>query len=410
MPGAPPGKPSAARVSGLDSMHPVLCLYHTCRHKATHRPCPCVHTATQQDNMHDSGTQPEESSSASPFTSLPEHLLSEILSLAGTACQPWVVCKAWRDAVAAPHAMAAALVETHGSSSALHRACAAGKVKVVRRLIQWPDLDMNKQPIQPNDGCSHRTHSSALRAAAVNGHTEVVKLLLWDPSAARHLTQPDTQRVLLPAVVNSHVGVVAALLSAPAACAAQPTAHALRAAARNGCAEMVHVLLAHGACACKGDVEIACALCDAAAAGHMDIVRLLLSAPGHAPTANCLDSQPLLEAVQHGHADVAQLLLTWPNHPARANCQRGAALRAAAAAGPSHTHILSLLKEHSPPEPHHLLANGQAMGAGSSVHSSGWCLLIGLLRSPVDPVLVAVLLCWLQGSWCWLLALWGTVI
>ena len=233
--------------------------------------------------------------------------------------------------------------------------CAAaqnGHTECVRTLLAAPGININTV---------NTSGSTPLLCAAQNGHTECVRTLLAAPGININTANISGSTPLLCAAQNGHTGCVRALLAAPrididkedkngyeplywavknnhTECAELIRAaggklnnaevklqrmgispgqynSSLYAAAKNGEAETIYLLLKAGANVNWENMSDLrkTPLCVAAKNGHTECVRALLTAPRiNVNKADYYKITPLLCAAQNGHTECVKLLLTAP--------------------------------------------------------------------------------------------------
>ena len=181
-----------------------------------------------------------------------------------------------------------------------------GNIEEVQRLV--------RSGVKPN--CSLLSfddiyEDTPLLNASVNGHTEVVKLLLKfgaDPNIGNYNeTTP------------------------------------LHKAARGGHSELVKQLLDGGAMPDKQNIYGFTVLIGAAAHGHQNTVELLLEAGADPNKSNRFGETPLIEAAWSGYESLVKLLLKKGADPTRANVSGQTALSLAKENG--HTNVAILIKD-----------------------------------------------------------------
>lgn len=210
---------------------------------------------------------------------LPTGVLQSVLVLAGPRAT--LVCREWRDILAHPDTMAAALTMQRGGGPALMTSARHGRHDVVRALMHEKNTKFDI--------------FSALAAATECGHEACVRLLYVEEMYAELLVL-----LLRIAVKNGHEGVVRLLLSrvvfrdslhGPVFCTA----------AQYGHERIVRLMQAWP----HDDGRYNTALTEAAWNGHDATVRLLLDS--HEYPEDTRDLAWNL-ATQQGHASTARLL------------------------------------------------------------------------------------------------------
>ncbi|XP_068169353.1 cortactin-binding protein 2 isoform X1 [Antennarius striatus] len=175
-----------------------------------------------------------------------------------------------------------------GGRPLLPQAASQGNVTLLSMLLNQPDLSTTSTPapameIQPPHDRDHHLYQNltpALFAAAHNGHTECVKLLLSSGSSAG-VSLPNGLTPLHLAAAHGHSSCVEALLAAGAAVdAAVADGHTpLLLACEGGRLDCVRVLLAAGSDRTRVTTDGCTALHAAVRSGHVDTLCLLLCHP-----------------------------------------------------------------------------------------------------------------------------------
>ncbi len=202
-------------------------------------------------------------------------------------------------------------------ASALAAAARAGSGSVVRYLVGERGVD------------PAALDNFAIRWAALNGHTDVVKLLLDLPLERGVDPAADDNFAFRWAAENGHTAIVQLLLDLPLERGVDPAARnnsALCYAAENGQTDVVQLLLDLRP---ERGVDLAAkdnyAFRYAARNGRTDVVQLLLDLPlerGVDPAAK--DNYAFRYAAKNGHADIVHLLLNLSpdQRPSRAVVQK----------------------------------------------------------------------------------------
>ncbi|KAJ8612886.1 hypothetical protein CTAYLR_002091 [Chrysophaeum taylorii] len=153
--------------------------------------------------------------------------------------------------------------------------------------------------------------SSALIAASMNGHVDVVSFLLSKNANVRHATIDEGVCALCIASENGHLDVVRVLLENKADVdqATLKNASALHIASRNGFAEVASLLLDRGADINHATFHGSSPLYIASQQGHFATAELLISRGANVRQTDSESVCPLFIACQGGHAEVARLLL-----------------------------------------------------------------------------------------------------
>jgi ankyrin repeat protein len=254
---------------------------------------------------------------------------------------------------------------SEASSTALLAAAAHGYTEVVRRLISAGadpnfmgciEVIVPSTPMRPSgpsmllraagESSVYTPMISALYAASMHGHGEIVSILLDagadlnatscpTPSyvatplcaaaeagnlgivatllaAGAAISEPpgDHRHPLIAAVQNSHTEVVSALLGAGAeANTRSDTVSALGVAAANGNVPIVEMLIEAGAYSNFDDYNGITALMIASAEGHVDVVKALVDTAAGQPFDMPGFEEAIDLAAQEGHPDIEQLLL-----------------------------------------------------------------------------------------------------
>ncbi|KAK1146894.1 hypothetical protein N8T08_002220 [Aspergillus melleus] len=211
----------------------------------------------------------------------------------------------------------------------LHIAAAWGHVAIVRYLLDHgadPNLFTGPQEENTDDwehvhlGSRHRYQSpegSALRAAALGGHEQIVNLLL-EPKYGLSLSRAEYLRATLAGVRGGHVNVINILLQATGETV--PGLGAFREemlweAVRHNQEAVVQMLLDLGADVSAppyadgrdhGD-----ALNIAASQGYDRLVHMLLDNGADLNYESPRSRTPIIAAARGGHEEVVQVLLEW---------------------------------------------------------------------------------------------------
>ena len=194
--------------------------------------------------------------------------------------------------------------------AAIHIAAYNGNSGVVRVLCQEYGVDVNCSSCEilrepPLKGIT------PIYWAAVNGHTEVAKLLL-DHKANVNARVTDGDTPLYIAAQNGHTEVVKLLLDHKADVNASrhtDGATPLHIAAHNGHTEVVKLLLDHKADVNANRHTCATPLYVAAQNGHREVVKLLLDNNANASTRYRPAGKPIDAVRRNRRLDIVQLLL-----------------------------------------------------------------------------------------------------
>ncbi len=174
-----------------------------------------------------------------------------------------------------------------------------GHAECAQLLLNTPGIDVNK---------ADKNGFTPLLWATRNGHTECVQLLRNTPGIA--VNEPNQNSTLSPSLAEAtnhtdHARIIHT--------ASEQFNNSLHAAAREGDAEKVSLLLASGADVNKVDEHSIAPLIWAANLGHTECVRLLLTAPGiEVNTVDKSRCTPLVHAALNGHTECVRLLLNAP--------------------------------------------------------------------------------------------------
>jgi ankyrin repeat protein len=190
----------------------------------------------------------------------------------------------------------------YGERTALIAAASNGHVELMRRLLER--------------GADARTRESsgtrALDWTSQEGHVAAVKLLLAHEPEVLDLPGYGERTALIAAAGNGHTEVVRVLLARQADTRARRAsgAHALDSAAQEGHQEIVDLLLAHdpGLLDLPGAGERT-ALMAAASGNRIELVQQLLSRGADPRRRESEGTHALDWAAQNGHAAVVELLL-----------------------------------------------------------------------------------------------------
>jgi ankyrin repeat protein len=248
-------------------------------------------------------------------------------------------------------------------STALLAAAAHGHTEVVRRLIS-ADADPNvlgcievvavaSTPMGPSmltlpaiESNAYAPLILALHTASMNGHGEIVSILLDAGADINVISYPSADCICTPlcaaaeagdlgivatllaagavisefpmhyrhpliaAIENSHVGIVAALIEVGAEVNTRSdTVSALGVAAAKGNVQIVEMLIEAGAYSSFDDYNGITALMIATAEGHVDVVKALMDTAAEQPIDMPGFEEAIDLAVQEGHPDIEQLLL-----------------------------------------------------------------------------------------------------
>jgi ankyrin repeat protein len=168
-----------------------------------------------------------------------------------------------------------------------------GHTDVVKLLLTDPRVDPSAE------------YNYAIQVASFNGHIEVVEILLADP---RVDPSANNNYAIQSASDNGHIEVVEILLADPRV---DPSAHnnkAIRMASQYGHTDVVNLLLADNRVDPSANNNYAIRW--ASETGYTDVVRLLLADPRVDPTAD--DNYAIRYASRNGHTSVVKLLLADP--------------------------------------------------------------------------------------------------
>ena len=165
-----------------------------------------------------------------------------------------------------------------------------------------------QKPLDPNSEGAH-THPPPMHHAAIEGHLEVVHLLL-EAGADENAASTDGATALMVAAFRGHLEVVRVLLEAGADkhAATHDGETALVVAAYQGHLEVVRLLLEAEADPNMATEDGLTALIAAAINGHLEVVRLLLEAGADKNAAKADGATALIAAAGNGHLDVVRLL------------------------------------------------------------------------------------------------------
>ncbi|KFA71332.1 hypothetical protein S40288_09108 [Stachybotrys chartarum IBT 40288] len=218
--------------------------------------------------------------------------------------------------------------------SALAAAASTGSIKIVQSLLELDHSLESREAALEHAAASgfpavitlilkqsaSLSLGKALEKAAIFGQDDIVKQL-WDSRVDNELSREDVNNALYAATDAQQEFIVKLLLET---CEADPNAtgmeygNALTAAAYDGTAPIIKMLLQHGA---SINASEGYPLHAAAANGHTAVVKLLLDngadANGH--TSHCAGGTALQEACNAGNTEAAQVLLERganPNHGA----------------------------------------------------------------------------------------------
>jgi len=162
--------------------------------------------------------------------------------------------------------------------NALHVACSSGQVEAAKVLLAWEAAqehpgDLNERS---DDG------RTALASAALNGHAEVVRVLLETPGVDCNAPDKEGASPLFLAASKGHTQVVAVLLEHPGVLVEREDNEgntSLLEAAYQGHDAVVSLLLADGRSNPnrRGAYGLLSPLMAAAMEGHVEVVRILLA-------------------------------------------------------------------------------------------------------------------------------------
>jgi ankyrin repeat protein len=248
---------------------------------------------------------------------------------------------------------------------ALHRACSAGLMNVISRLLA-DEIDVNeedKNGLRPVYYASSRGnlsilevllskgadvnaqgghHGNALQAASYRGHEKIVDLLL-SRGADAGAQGGQYGNALHAASYRGHEKIVDLLLNRGADANAQggQCGNALQAASYRGHEKIVDLLLNRGADASAQGGCFGNALQAASSGGHEKIVDLLLSRGADASAQGGYFGNALQAASYRGHEKIVDLLLSRGADASAQGGYFGNALQAASYGG--HEKIVDLL-------------------------------------------------------------------
>lgn len=194
------------------------------------------------------------------------------------------------------------------SLSPLYEAARDGKHKKVKTLLA-SRIDINA----PNGP----TAATALYIAALNGHLEVVKLLLKQPSIEINKAQQNGFTPLIVAAQSNHIEVLKLLLARKNIMINSVTDKknsALYMAAQNGHSAVVKLLLDQPEIIInQPDINEVTPLGVASHKGHLEVVKLLLNRDEtDINKANRFGATPLYESCDENHMAITSLLLKNP--------------------------------------------------------------------------------------------------
>ena len=231
---------------------------------------------------------------------------------------------------------------SHEKVDELLRAAASGVVSLVEEILMRP---------QDPNLAEHMEATTPLYESSYWGHLEIVRLLLEAMAEAN--LETDSGTPLLAASLHGHVDSMRLLLAAKADLhrANSEGKTPLWAAARSGDVESVKLLLDEGAQkeqvaqsfkAWQDWERETTALAAAAGNGHASVVQVLLGAAADVGVQNAFGFTPLELSSRAGHAEVVRLLLEHATATGRVS-RCNAALRLAAKKG--HAGVVGLLIE-----------------------------------------------------------------
>jgi len=189
--------------------------------------------------------------------------------------------------------------------SGLHCASHFGIIGVVASLIAMGGYDLNE-----GDSCER----TALSFAAMQGHEDVVKILLEREEVNPNKPNYYGATPVLSAALRGHEGVVKMLLEREEATPDNPNQNGvtpLMSAASKGHEGVVKILLEHeGVNPDKSDHNGKTPLSHAAEGGYPGVVKILLEREEVNPDKpDNYGATPLMSAVEKGHEGVAKILL-----------------------------------------------------------------------------------------------------
>lgn len=165
----------------------------------------------------------------------------------------------------------------------------------------------------PDTSTEYRSpEGSALRAAALGGHEEIICLLL-EPRYGLSLPRAEYLRITLAAVRGGHLNIIEIILQNMGTSVRELGAfqeEMLWEAARHDQEVVVQMLLVHGtdmnALPYADGRDHGCAIKIATSQGYHHLVRILLD---HGSDSNCESQTPIIAVAQGGHEEVVQILL-----------------------------------------------------------------------------------------------------
>ncbi|KAH7082954.1 ankyrin repeat domain-containing protein [Paraphoma chrysanthemicola] len=255
------------------------------------------------------------------------------------------------------------------SNSPLSVAAVQGHCEIVKMLLNY----------KAYDNVQRKKSGSALHLAAANGHEQVVRILL-DNEANVNALNIFYDTALHAASSRGHEQVVEVLLDYKADINAQDECYsrALILASANGHEQVVKLLLHHKADVNAQDKHYGRALHGASANGHEQVVKILLDYKADVNAQDERYGKALYVASDKGHEQVVKALL---DYGADVNTQgeTGSALQAASAAG--HERIVKILLENKAD------ISTQGRHYGNLMHAAAYegnTELLGVLLSHCD--------------------------
>jgi ankyrin repeat protein len=232
-----------------------------------------------------------------------------------------------------PRAAGAAGI-TQAASNGTIKACCAGDVEAVRRLLE---AGADKEKATTN-GCT------PLYVACEDGHVEVVRLLV-EAGADKEKAETNGYTPLLVACEDGHVEVVRLLVAAGAdkEKAAADGFTPLLVACQRDHIEVVQLLVEAGADKDNATTDGFTSLLIACQHGYVEVVRLLVEAGADKEKAAADGCTSLLIACQSGHVEVVRLLVEAGADKEKATTDGFTSLLIACQSG--HVEVLRLLVE-----------------------------------------------------------------
>lgn len=211
-----------------------------------------------------------------------------------------------------------------------------GYAKLVEKLANY-----NRSSID------HKAHDgrTALRVAALEGHKDVVQVLL-SQGADVNYKDADGRSTLYLLALDNRIEMADFLASSKADLEVTDVEGRtpLHVSSWQGHYEMVELLLNHGANVNTTDNDKRTALQSAAWQGHVNIVKLLLERSARVDHVCNQGATALCIAAQEGHMEVVSVLLQYGADPNHADQFGRNPLRVATKGG--HTQVIQLLEEY----------------------------------------------------------------